>query len=45
MYSILIGALLVFTWMFAIHIALGAFRASRRSAIPRKQVEQITNRS
>ncbi|MBM2836019.1 MAG: hypothetical protein HW409_208 [candidate division NC10 bacterium] len=45
MYSVLIGALLIFPWMFAIHIAFGAFRASRRSAIPRKQVEQITNRS
>jgi len=29
MYSVLIGALLLFPWFLAIHIAFGAFRASR----------------
>ena len=45
MYSVLIGALLILPWMFAIHIAFGTFRASRRSAIARKQLEQINRKS
>lgn len=45
MYRLLMSVLLLFPWLLAIHIAFGAFRASRRSAIPRKHVEQIPNRS
>jgi hypothetical protein len=37
MYGIVIGALLFFPWMLAIHIAIGLFRATRRRAAARKQ--------
>ena len=37
MYKFLIGAMLVFPWILAIHIALGAFRDTRRRAIANKQ--------
>lgn len=36
MYSVLIGALLLFPWSLAIYIAFGAFFAARRRCIASK---------
>lgn len=45
MYGLLMAVLLLFPWSLVVLIAFRALRASRRSAINRKHVEQITNGS
>jgi hypothetical protein len=43
MYGLLMAVLLLFPWSLVVLIAFRALRASRRSAIRRKHVEQFTN--
>lgn len=45
MYRVFITALLLFPWLLVMHIAVGAFRATRRSANAHKQTYRVTTRS
>ncbi len=45
MFGYLVAALLLFPWVLAIHIAVGAFRVTRRRANAHKQIDQIGTRS
>lgn len=45
MFRFLVAGLLLFPWVLAIHIAVGAFRATRRRANAHKQINRVTSRS